>query len=121
MGKTEKSGERAVLGKMKQRHVFLHLSAHTYVSPSIGTEYAYVKQVHVDRNEDMHPVMQSVHFLSQHAGMLPVVMHQYYLNVWPAEGCGGATQVLVEAEGGGVRGADRSLSLPFCSLEGNKD
>ncbi len=29
--------------------------------------------------------------------------------------------MLVEAEGGGVRGADRSLSLPLCSLEGNKD
>lgn len=35
--------------------------------------------------------------------------------------CGGAAYVLVEAEGGGVRGADRSLSLPLCSLEGNKD
>lgn len=48
-------------------------SAHMYVSPSIGMEYAYVKCVHVGRNEDK---LQSVHFLSRCAGMYPVIMCQ---------------------------------------------
>lgn len=120
MGKAEKPGEREpMMCKMKQRwYLGMYVSAHMYVSPSIGMEYAYVKCVDVGRNEDK---LHCVHALSRHTGMYPVIMCQDQLDVWPAEGCGGATQVLGEAEGGGVRGADRSLSLPLCSLEGNKD
>ncbi len=44
------------------------------VSPAIGMEYAYVKCVHVGRNEDK---LQSVRALSGHAGMYPVTMCQY--------------------------------------------
>lgn len=51
----------------------MYVSAHMYVSPSIGMEYAYVKCVDVGRNEDK---LHCVHALSRHTGMYPVIMCQ---------------------------------------------
>lgn len=75
MGKAEKPGEREpMMGKMKKRqYLCMYMSAHMYVSPSIGMEYTYVKCVHAGRNEDKLP---SVHALSRHVGMYPDIMCQ---------------------------------------------
>lgn len=62
------------MGKMKlSLYLCMYVSAHMYVSPSIGMECAYVECVPIARNEDK---LQSVHAPSRHAGMYPVIMCQ---------------------------------------------